>query len=90
MYGSLQVVGSALLIICASAVIDQRSKTTVPLYLYAFYTGLIIVSIDLSFSLNCGAPLNPARDFSPRLFSYVVGFQNAFRFVVSTPSFRIL
>ena len=68
-----QVVGSALLLICANAIIDQKN-CNVPLSLVAFYMGCIIIGLGLSFNLNCGVPVNPARDLSPRLFTYLVGW----------------
>jgi len=34
----------------------------------------LIVGLNASFSYNCGAALNPARDFSPRLFLLMVGY----------------
>ena len=37
-----------------------------------FRIGIVLWSIVSMFALNCGAALNPARDFSPRLVSLTV------------------
>ncbi|KAK4020727.1 hypothetical protein OUZ56_002681 [Daphnia magna] len=67
------IVGSALLLICASAIVDQRN-CKVPVSLVAFYMGFAVMGLGISFSMNCGVPINPARDLSPRLFTYLVGW----------------
>ena len=36
--------------------------------------GLLITVIDLSFSYNEGLAMNPARDLSPRIFTYIAGW----------------
>ncbi|CAB1339405.1 unnamed protein product, partial [Coregonus sp. 'balchen'] len=36
--------------------------------------GLIIMAIGVSMGLNCGYPINPARDLGPRLFTAVAGW----------------
>ena len=35
---------------------------------------LIVIGIGLIFGHNAGSPLNPARDFAPRLFSWLAGW----------------
>ena len=42
----------------------QVSKQLVP-----FFIGLTILAIGICFGFNCGFAINPARDFSPRLFT---------------------
>ena len=63
-----QVVGTALLMLCVSAITDRRnmqvSKQLVP-----FFIGLTVLGIGICFGFNCGYAINPARDFSPRLFT---------------------
>jgi glycerol uptake facilitator-like aquaporin len=39
----------------------------------AYVAGLVMV-IGMAFGHNCGYPLNPARDLSPRLFMLVSGW----------------
>jgi MIP family channel proteins len=65
-------VGFFLLII--NAITDERNmacpKGLVPLVIGVTDLGLMI----FAFGFNCGAPINPARDFSPRLFSAMAGW----------------
>ncbi len=42
----------------------------VPIAIGVTDLGLIV----FAFGFNCGAPINPARDFSPRLFSAMAGW----------------
>lgn len=61
------------MLICASAICDDRNCNA-PLSHMPFYMGLAVIGLGIGFSLNCGVPINPARDLSPRLFSYIVGW----------------
>ena len=36
--------------------------------------GLASTAIGLGYGYNCGAPLNPTRDFAPRLFTLIAGW----------------
>lgn len=47
----------------------QVSKQFIP-----FFIGLTILAIGISFGFNCGFPINPARDLSPRLLAAVSGW----------------
>jgi glycerol uptake facilitator protein len=38
--------------------------------------GLVVVAIGMSFGGMHGYPINPARDFGPRLFTALAGFRN--------------
>jgi glycerol uptake facilitator protein len=38
--------------------------------------GLVVVAIGMSFGGMHGYPINPARDFGPRLFTAIAGFKN--------------
>ncbi|XP_062318605.1 aquaporin-9-like [Osmerus eperlanus] len=68
-----QVVGTGMLVMCILAIIDGKNigapRGTEPLAI-----GLIIMAIGVSMGLNCGYPLNPARDLGPRLFTAVAGW----------------
>jgi len=70
-----QFLGTALLLIIILSVTDGRNmkvtSSLVPLYI-----GLGLTAIHLSFALNAGCAINPARDFSPRLFTLIAGFGN--------------
>jgi glycerol uptake facilitator protein len=38
--------------------------------------GAAVLLIGMTYGLNCGYAINPARDFGPRLFTVVAGFKN--------------
>jgi glycerol uptake facilitator protein len=44
-----------------------------------FITGLIVVAIGMAWGTNAGYAINPARDFGPRLASYLTGYGTAWR-----------
>ncbi|XP_009955740.1 PREDICTED: aquaporin-10, partial [Leptosomus discolor] len=68
-----QVVGTALLIVGILAILDTRNKG-VPKGLEPVAVALLVLSIEVSMGSNCSCPINPARDFGPRLFTYVAGW----------------
>lgn len=68
-----QVLGTALLVGLIFAVVDLLNQP-VQSNLAPFIIGLIVVAVGLSFGLNAGFAINPARDFGPRLFALTVGF----------------
>jgi len=69
-----QVVGTFILLFFISAVIDPRNR--VPSFLHPLFFGFILVVIGNSYGMNVGYPINPARDFGPRLFAYFAGYGN--------------
>ncbi|EDM00606.1 rCG62700 [Rattus norvegicus] len=66
-----QVLGTWMLIVGLLAILDRQNKG-VPAGLEPVVVGLLILTIGLSMGVNCGSPLNPARDLGPRLFTYFV------------------
>ncbi|GAB0200880.1 aquaporin-10 [Grus japonensis] len=68
-----QVMGTALLIVGILAILDTRNKA-VPKGLEPVAVALLVFSIEVSMGSNCGCPMNPARDFGPRLFTFVAGW----------------
>jgi len=72
-----QILGTFLLLIIIFSVTDEHnmniSGSLVPLTI-----GLGLTVIHLSFGLNAGAAINPARDFSPRLFTLIAGWDESF------------
>jgi len=68
-----QVVGTMLLLICVAAVIDLRN-TAVKANLGPFMIGLSVAAIGMSFGANAGYAINPARDFGPRFFAWIAGW----------------
>src|SRR5918995_43240 len=68
-----QVVGTMLLMAGVLAVTDQRNVAP-PAYLTAPLVGALVVAIGVAFGFNAGYAINPARDFGPRLFTFVAGW----------------
>lgn len=68
-----QVVGTMLLMAGVLAVTDQRNVAP-PAWLTAPLVGLLVVAIGVAFGFNAGYAINPARDFGPRLFTFVAGW----------------
>ena len=68
-----QVVGTALLLIGVLAITDQKNAGP-PGWLAAPLIGALVVAIGVAFGFNAGYAINPARDFGPRLFTFVAGW----------------
>jgi MIP family channel proteins len=71
-----QIVGTALLIACISAITDARNIGA-PNYLAPLFVGALVVLIGMTFGFNAGYAINPARDIGPRLFTYFAGWGKA-------------
>ncbi|KAL3070198.1 hypothetical protein niasHT_000614 [Heterodera trifolii] len=67
-----EIVGTALLLFFVNALIDPRNQ--VPKWVHPIGFGLAIFLITSSFGMNVGSPINPARDFGPRLFLLFAGY----------------
>ncbi|GMT16424.1 hypothetical protein PFISCL1PPCAC_7721, partial [Pristionchus fissidentatus] len=65
-----QFVGTAVLAFMVCLVYDERNE--IPKYLQPLMVGLSVIMIGTCFAVNLGYPINPARDFGPRLFSALV------------------
>jgi MIP family channel proteins len=68
-----QVVGTMLLMAGIMAVTDQKNVAP-PAWLTGPLVGLLVVAIGMAFGFNAGYAINPARDFGPRLFTFVAGW----------------
>lgn len=68
-----QIFGAAVLLVCVSALSDQRNMNTSS-GLLPICTGLVVFVINSTFCFNCGCAMNPARDLSPRLFTAMAGW----------------
>jgi glycerol uptake facilitator protein len=70
-----QLIGTGLLVLLIFAIIDEFN---IPpgANLAPALIGLVVVAIGMSFGGMHGYPINPARDFGPRLFTVVAGFRN--------------
>jgi MIP family channel proteins len=68
-----QIAGTALLMMLILAITDTRNNAptgnTAPIIV-----GLLVMAIGMSFGFNAGYAINPARDFGPRLFTFVAGW----------------
>jgi glycerol uptake facilitator protein len=73
-----QVIGTAILVLLIFAVTDLLN-TPPGANLGPFVIGLIVVAIGMAFGTNAGYAINPARDFGPRLASYLTGYRTAWR-----------
>jgi len=68
-----QALGTALLLLMIFALTDE--KNTAPMMnLAPVLIGAIVFLVGMCFGYNCGYAINPARDFGPRLFTYVAGW----------------
>jgi MIP family channel proteins len=68
-----QVVGTALLVAVIFGITDTRNSPA-PAGLAPIVVGLLVVLIGATFGFNSGYAINPARDFGPRLFTFVGGW----------------
>lgn len=68
-----QIVGTAVLIIVIFAVSDSRNMPPQS-NVGPVVVGLLVVGIGMAYGLNSGYAINPARDFGPRLFTFIGGW----------------
>ncbi|MFF4907532.1 MIP/aquaporin family protein [Streptomyces sp. NPDC001260] len=69
-----QIVGTAFLVMLVVAVIDMRN-TAVQANLGPLVIGFVVAAIGMSYGANAGYAINPARDFGPRLFTWLAGWK---------------
>lgn len=71
-----QIIGTAILVMVimalTSAVNNPPLGNTAPLFI-----GLLVVGIGLGWGANAGYAINPARDFAPRVASWLTGYHDA-------------
>ncbi|TDE36850.1 aquaporin family protein [Nonomuraea mesophila] len=73
-----QIIGTAILLFLVFALIDTRNMAP-DANMGPFVIGLIVVAIGMAFGTNAGYAINPARDFGPRLASFLTGYHDAWR-----------
>jgi glycerol uptake facilitator protein len=73
-----QIIGTAILLFLILAITDAAG-TPPAANLAPFVIGLIVVAIGMAWGTNAGYAINPARDFGPRLASFLTGYGGAFR-----------
>lgn len=73
-----QIVGTFFLLLFVLAIVDSMN-VGVKANLAPFVVGLAVAAIGMSFGTGAGYAINPARDFGPRLFCWLMGWgPNAF------------
>jgi glycerol uptake facilitator protein len=72
-----QIIGTAILLFLILAVTDLLG-TPPQANMAPFIIGLIVVAIGMAFGADAGYAINPARDFGPRLASFLTGYEDAF------------
>jgi glycerol uptake facilitator protein len=70
-----QLIGTGLLVLMIFAIIDEFNAPP-GANLAPALIGLVVVAIGMSFGGMHGYPINPARDFGPRLFTVFAGFRD--------------
>ncbi len=73
-----QIIGTAILVLLIFAVTDVLNSAP-KANLGPFVIGLIVVAIGMAWGADAGYAINPARDFGPRLASYLTGYRSAWR-----------
>jgi MIP family channel proteins len=68
-----QIVGTALLVAGIFGITDSRNSPA-PAGLAPVVVGMLVLVIGATFGFNAGYAINPARDFGPRLFTFVAGW----------------
>ena len=72
------IIGTFLMITSICAINDPTNHFKPDSGLAPIFTGMAVFVYGITFSLNTGYAINPARDFGPRLFIYMAGFSNVF------------
>ncbi|MGP6155918.1 MAG: MIP/aquaporin family protein [Vulcanimicrobiaceae bacterium] len=68
-----QIIGTFFLMIFIFGISDARNLG-VQANLGPYIVGLAVAAIGMSFGTDAGYAINPARDFGPRLFTYLAGW----------------
>jgi glycerol uptake facilitator protein len=73
-----QIIGTALLLFIIFALTDKMNDPPLS-NLAPWVIGLVVVGIGMAWGAAAGYAINPARDFGPRLASFITGYSTAFR-----------
>jgi glycerol uptake facilitator protein len=73
-----QIIGTAILLLLIFAITDLLN-TAPGANLGPLLIGLVVVAIGMAYGADAGYAINPARDFGPRLASYLTGYNLAWR-----------
>ena len=69
-----QIVGTFFLALFVFAVTDEYNAP-VRSNLAPWIIGMIVMAVGMSFGANAGYAINPARDFGPRIFAWIAGWE---------------
>jgi glycerol uptake facilitator protein len=83
-----QIIGTAILLFLIVAITDIRN-TPPAANLAPVVIGFLIVAIGMAWGTDAGYAINPARDFGPRLASFLTGYGGAFHDQYGDPYFWI-
>lgn len=80
MWGGLrdQIIGTTILLFVIFALSDTANMAP-SANMGPVVIGLLVVGIGMAFGTDAGYAINPARDFGPRLASYLTGYAGAWR-----------
>ncbi|RZS91250.1 glycerol uptake facilitator protein [Motilibacter rhizosphaerae] len=73
-----QVIGTAILLFLIAALSDVRNMPPMS-NLAPVVVGLVVVAIGMAWGTDAGYAINPARDFGPRLASWLTGYGSAWK-----------
>ncbi len=73
-----QIIGTAILVFLVFAITDVRNSPPLA-NLTPLFVGLLVVAIGMAWGTLDGYAINPARDFGPRLASFVTGYGSAWK-----------
>lgn len=73
-----QIIGTAILLLLIFAIVDLLN-TPPGANLAPWIIGLVVVGIGMAWGTDAGYAINPARDFGPRLASFITGYDLAWR-----------
>jgi glycerol uptake facilitator protein len=83
-----QIIGTAILLFVIVAITDLRNNVVAG-GLTPIAIGFLIVAIGMAWGTDAGYAINPARDFGPRLASFLTGYGSAFHDQYNQPYFWI-
>ncbi|MET8244246.1 MIP/aquaporin family protein [Streptomyces sp. NPDC005202] len=73
-----QIIGTAILVLLIFAITDLLN-TPPGANLAPLIIGFVVVAIGMAWGADAGYAINPARDFGPRLASFITGYGTAWR-----------
>jgi glycerol uptake facilitator protein len=71
-----QIIGTAILLFIILALTDLKNNPPLA-NLTPLIIGFLVVAIGMAWGTDAGYAINPARDFGPRLASYLTGYETA-------------